>query len=134
MNDLEYMYILKENGYEPTFENLTILKEGLDSGEYVIDLEEGFHPVRAIKTYRSYSDKVKAAKQDVDSARHLRKADKEELLALPKDKRAGSEEEANLDREVKTEARMKGALAAVKAERRSATMASLRGDTIDNKK
>ena len=40
MNDLELMYLLDENGYEPTIKNLKILKEGLETGKYEI-LDEG---------------------------------------------------------------------------------------------
>ena len=36
MNDLELMYLLEDEGYEPSFENLAILKEGLEIGKYEI--------------------------------------------------------------------------------------------------
>lgn len=36
MNDLELMYLLEEEGYEPSFENLAILKEGIEAGKYEI--------------------------------------------------------------------------------------------------
>lgn len=36
MTDLELMYLLEEEGYEPDLENLLILKEGLENGEIEI--------------------------------------------------------------------------------------------------
>ena len=36
MNDLELMYLLEDEGYEPSFENLAILKDGLENGEIEI--------------------------------------------------------------------------------------------------
>lgn len=35
-NDLDLLDILKENGYKQTTKNLLILKEGLESGTYII--------------------------------------------------------------------------------------------------
>ena len=36
MNDLELMYLLDEQGYYPTIENLKILKEGLETGKFIV--------------------------------------------------------------------------------------------------
>lgn len=36
MNDLELMYLLDEQGYCPTIENLKILKEGLETGKFIV--------------------------------------------------------------------------------------------------
>jgi len=37
--DLDLMNILKENGYQPTLKNLSILKEGIATGKYIIEFD-----------------------------------------------------------------------------------------------
>ena len=84
-SDYELYQILDESGYKPTERNLSILKEGLETGKYEI-IDEDFHPIAAAKVYNSYKDRIKNAKRDVKSAVQLRKADEYTLKSLPKDK------------------------------------------------
>ena len=73
-SDYELYQMLDESGYKPTERNLSILKEGLESGKYEI-LDEGLHPLKAAQTYRFYTKNyvnpnkknAKLAKEDPES-------------------------------------------------------------------
>ena len=127
-SDYELYQILENSGYETSEENLSILKEGLTSGEYYIDLEEGFHPIKAIKTYMSYGPRVKEAKEAYRSAKERRKSAAHMLKALPADQREGSKEEADLEAAANDEIDATIDSGAIKGERAATTKAVLRGD------
>lgn len=131
-SDYELYQILDESGYKPTEKNLSILKEGLETGKYEI-IDEGFHPIAAIKTHKSYKDDIKNAKRDVKSAVQLRKADEHTLKSLPKDKRPGSLEDDDLKRETETEIRLKGKLGQLKATRKADVLNTLKNGPRDEK-
>lgn len=75
-SDYELYQLLDESGYKPTEKNLYLLKEGLESGKYEI-IDEGFHPIKALQTYRFYTEKyvkpnkknAKLAKKDPESTK-----------------------------------------------------------------
>ncbi len=68
MNDLELMYLLEDNGYNPTFKNLAILKEGLETGEYII--EAGIRSARVAFNAATYrQDGVADARRALNNGR-----------------------------------------------------------------
>ena len=67
MRDLDIMLMLEEYGYEPSVENVIIFKEEEMTVE---DLEEGFHPIAAIKQHVADRKVLKVSKSRKDSAEH----------------------------------------------------------------
>ena len=62
MTDLELMLMLEECGYEPSIENVEILREDEE-------LLNELHPIRAIKQYNYDTDYVKDAKSALEAAK-----------------------------------------------------------------
>ena len=118
MTDLEIMYLLEEEGFEPSVENLKIIKEEC--------LEEGFHPVAAVKAHKANIKKVHDARRDVRSAREIRYGSEHFLKSLPKDKRQGSQEEKDFKTAVQNEIRSRGEYEKAKGETRTARKLALK--------
>ena len=104
MNDLELMYLLEEEGYEPSFENLAILKEGIENGEFKILDEASTAKKRAAKggiyALNYLAGRVTAAERKNPDKNHLNKViekenksvadvqEKKKIAHTPDDKRS----------------------------------------------
>lgn len=86
MNDLELMYLLEDEGYEPSFENLSILKEGLENGEFEILDEESTAKKRAAKggiyALNYLAGRVTAAERKNPDKNHLNKVIEKENKSI----------------------------------------------------
>ena len=105
-SDLDLMNILAENDYEATVENLLVLKEGLSSGEYVIEeLEaEGTEDREPKEVEASEVEVEPAGTEDEKKAEDVAETVNEEAEVVTPDVKEGTEEskeetESELSRE-----------------------------------
>ena len=80
LTDLDLLELLQENGYEADLENLMILKEGLETGEYILEAELETEVMPAEAEEKGVVDDKEAERVDneEDSEEAEKKEDKED--------------------------------------------------------